>query len=89
MYSKLLRVFSLIFMAEWGDRSMFAVIALAAAQNPVGVTVGACTGHLVATSIAVMGGAVMAKYLSERVVSGVGGVLFLGFAAATIFEALA
>ena len=89
VYSKILRVFSLIFMAEWGDRSMFAVIALAAAQNPVGVTVGACTGHLVATSIAVMGGAVMAKYLSERVVSGVGGVLFLGFAAATIFEALA
>jgi len=89
VYSKFLRVFSLIFMAEWGDRSMFAVIALAAAQNPVGVTVGACSGHLVATSIAVMGGAVMAKYLSERVVSGVGGVLFLGFAAATIFEALA
>jgi len=88
-YAQILRVFTLIFMAEWGDRSMFAVIALAAAQNPIGVTVGACSGHLIATLIAVMGGAVMAKYLSERVVSGVGGVLFLGFAAMTFLEALA
>eukprot|EP00211_Chloroparvula_japonica_P018999 CAMPEP_0119143554 /NCGR_PEP_ID=MMETSP1310-20130426/34515_1 /TAXON_ID=464262 /ORGANISM="Genus nov. species nov., Strain RCC2339" /LENGTH=67 /DNA_ID=CAMNT_0007135191 /DNA_START=1 /DNA_END=204 /DNA_ORIENTATION=+ len=63
---------------------MLATVALGASQSPVGVTLGATLGHLAATAIAVAGGAVMAKYLSERVVSGIGGVLFLLFALLTL-----
>ncbi|GJP73170.1 hypothetical protein CLOP_g3906 [Closterium sp. NIES-67] len=77
--------FSLIFLAEWGDRSMLATIALGAAQNPVGVALGATVGHLLATGLAVIGGALLSKHISERFVGIAGGVLFFIFAAATIF----
>lgn len=81
---KFWETFTLVFIAEWGDRSMLATIALGAAQNPVGVTFGACFGHLLATLIAVIGGALLSKRISERTVGITGGVLFIGFAFATL-----
>ncbi|TVU07246.1 hypothetical protein EJB05_47293 [Eragrostis curvula] len=77
--------FSLVFVAEWGDRSMLATIALGAAQSPWGVASGAIAGHLIATALAILGGAFLANYLSEKLVGLIGGVLFLLFAAATLF----
>lgn len=40
-------------------------------------------GHAVATAIAVVFGAVAARYLSEKTIAYIGGTLFLIFAAAT------
>ena len=77
-------VASIIFLAEWGDRSMLATIALAAAQNPAGVAAGAVGGHAVATAIAVWGGVLVARHLSERTVGLIGGALFLAFAGLTL-----
>ncbi|PHT66108.1 hypothetical protein T459_30533 [Capsicum annuum] len=51
---------------EWGDRSMLATIALGTAQFPWGVASGAIAGHLVATSLSILGGAFVANYISEK-----------------------
>jgi len=76
--------FTLVFIAEWGDRSMLATIALGAAQSPLGVALGASVGHIVATLIAVVGGALLSEKISERQVGITGGILFIVFAVATL-----
>ena len=69
--------------AEIGDRSQLATIALSAAANPFGVFLGGTAGHCLATGMAVLGGSFISKYLSERVIGVIGGVLFLAFALST------
>lgn len=73
--------FTLTFMAEWGDRTQFTTIALAAANNPIGVAVGAVLGHGICAAIAVIAGRMVCNYISERAVTAIGGGLFLIFAA--------
>mmetsp|Transcript_71790 Transcript_71790/g.126755 ORF Transcript_71790/g.126755 Transcript_71790/m.126755 type:complete len:243 (+) Transcript_71790:90-818(+) len=75
-----LQALTLTFLAEWGDRSQIATIALAAAKDPLGVTLGGIIGHSCCTSLAVLGGRVLATRISERAVVSAGGVLFLLFA---------
>ncbi|KAG5563351.1 hypothetical protein RHGRI_005935 [Rhododendron griersonianum] len=59
--------FLLVFVAEWGDKSFFSTIALAAASSPLGVIGGALAGHGVATLLAVLGGSLLGTFLSEKV----------------------
>ncbi|KAK3021897.1 hypothetical protein RJ639_047401 [Escallonia herrerae] len=68
-----LSTFLLVFVAEWGDKSFFSTIALAAASSPLGVIGGALAGHGFAT-------------LMRMVIAYVGGALFLVFAAVTLVE---
>ena len=74
---------TLTIAAEIGDRSQLATIALGASQNPFAVFLGGTAGHCLATGMAVLGGSFISKYLSERVIGIIGGVLFIGFAAST------
>lgn len=78
------KVATLTFLAEWGDRSQIATIALAAAQDPVGVTIGAVIGHAVCTLMAVMFGHLLARWVSIRTVTMSGGVLFIVFSVLTV-----
>ena len=119
-----MQVGSIIFLAEWGDRSMLATVALGASHSPLGetcacsqlekgilnsvgyeytvlqslgargrctccglagVSLGAALGHALATLLAVLGGALASKYISERALGFAGGSLFLLFAALTLF----
>ncbi|GAB2287152.1 hypothetical protein Dimus_021538 [Dionaea muscipula] len=80
-----LESFILTFLAEWGDRSQIATIALATHKNAIGVAVGATLGHTVCTSLAVIGGSMLASRISQRTVASIGGLLFLGFSLSSYF----
>lgn len=76
---------TLTFLAEWGDRSQIATIALAAAKNPYGVTLGGCVGHSLCTGLAVIGGRMLAARISEKSVAFYGGIIFLIFGIHSLF----
>lgn len=78
--------FTLTFVAEWGDRSQLATIALAAAKDPYGVTLGGILGHAICTGGAVLGGNIIAQRVSMKTVNVVGGVLFILFGVMTLYE---
>ncbi|XP_042503390.1 GDT1-like protein 4 [Macadamia integrifolia] len=80
-----LESFILTFLAEWGDRSQIATIALATHKNAFGVAVGASLGHTICTSVAVVGGSMLASKISQRTVAAIGGLLFLGFSISSYF----
>ncbi|ESR41821.1 GDT1-like protein 3 [Citrus sinensis] len=80
-----LESFILTFLAEWGDRSQIATIALATHKNAVGVAVGATIGHTICTSLAVVGGSMLASKISQRTVATIGGLLFLCFSLSSYF----
>merc|ERR1712157_214266 len=76
---------TLTFLAEWGDRSQIATIALAASKDPLGVNVGAILGHMICTGMAVIGGRMLASSISEKTVCISGGVIFWIFGLHSLF----
>lgn len=72
-----LQCFSMTFLAEWGDRSQMATIALAAARGPVVVSLGCTLGHCFCTGFAVISGKYAASSISERSIAAFGGVCYI------------
>jgi Ca2+/H+ antiporter, TMEM165/GDT1 family len=81
-----LQAFILTFLAEWGDRTQISTITLAASNHPAAVTIGAVLGHAICTAIAVIGGRLIAGRISERMITGIGGLLFLVFGVTAYFQ---
>jgi putative Ca2+/H+ antiporter (TMEM165/GDT1 family) len=81
-----IQCFTMTFLAEWGDRSQIATIAMAAAKDPYGVTIGGIIGHAFCTMLAVIGGKLLATRISEKYVAATGGALFLLFAAHSLMS---
>jgi putative Ca2+/H+ antiporter (TMEM165/GDT1 family) len=70
------------FITELEERSS---MQLATHKNAVGVATGATLGHTTCTSIAVVGGSMLASKISQGTVATIGGLLFLGFSLSSYF----
>jgi len=88
IWSIILKAFTLTFVAEWGDRTQFATITLAAAHEPISVILGATLGHIICAIIAVLCGKLIAGRISERWLTIIGGALFVLFGVISGFETL-
>jgi len=83
-----IEAFTLTLVAEWGDRTQIATIALAASYNPMGVATGAVLGHIICTAMAVVSGRMIAGRISERQLTFAGGCLFLIFGVVAAVEGI-
>ena len=81
--------FGLVFLAELGDKTQLAVLAMASQRGPLSVFLGASLALVVSTAIAVILGTVAKGYLPEgglRLVRYAAGALFIGFGVWTILR---
>ncbi len=81
--------FGLVFLAELGDKTQVAILAMAADRKPLSVFLGAGLALLLSTAIAVALGALARGGLPESALRWVrygAGALFIGFGAWTILR---
>ena len=74
-----IEAFTLTFVAEWGDRTQLATITLASSHHAYGVLLGSILGHAICAAIAVACGKLIAGRISERLITALGGALFIVF----------
>mgnify|MGYP001829158168 CR=1 FL=1 len=82
--------FSLVFVAEIGDRTQFATIVMAAAPafTFAGLVAGALAGHALVTALAVGSGRWIGQRVDERLLYRLSGGLFILFGLAALGQAL-
>jgi len=82
-------VMSAFLLAELGDKTMLATIALAADHDWLGVWIGSTIGMVAADALAIIVGRTLGRHLPERTIALGAAVLFFGFAVWLIAEGLA
>ncbi len=82
----LLAVVSSYVLAELGDKTMFATVALASDHNWAGVWIGATLAMVLADGLAIAVGALLHRRLPERLLHGSASVLFVLFGVWLLFD---
>ncbi|AEF38160.1 MAG: TMEM165/GDT1 family protein [Mycolicibacter algericus] len=72
----LFAVVSSVLLAELGDKTMLATVALASDRNWLGVWLGATAGMVLADAVAIAVGTVLHRQLPEQLLHGAAGLLF-------------
>ncbi len=78
--SVFLAVMSAFMLAELGDKTMFATIALATDNNWLGIWIGSTVGMVAADALAIVVGRTLGRHLPERTIALAAAALFVGFA---------
>ncbi|MCM6776906.1 TMEM165/GDT1 family protein [Nocardia sp. CDC159] len=81
-------VISAFLLAELGDRTMFATIALASQHGWLAVWLGSVAGMVAAGGLAIGVGITVGKHIPERAIAVGSGLLFLYIGAATLLSTL-
>lgn len=88
-YSPFWTVAIAFFIAEMGDKTQLATVALAAQFNAVvPVWLGTTTGMMIADAIGIIIGIVLGKRIPERVVKWTAAMIFIIFGLAGLYESL-
>lgn len=90
MIRTILTTFALVFLAELGDKTQLAVLAMASRSSPWAVFVGAGAALLVSTLLAVVLGCMLPRFLpasSAKILHYIAGGLFVVVGAWTIWKA--
>ena len=82
----LFAVISSFVLAELGDKTMLATVALASDHNWAGVWIGATVGMVLADGVAIAVGALLHRRLPERFLHSMASVLFLLFGLWLLFD---
>ncbi|MFJ1458982.1 TMEM165/GDT1 family protein [Nocardia sp. N2S4-5] len=82
-------VVSAFLLAELGDRTMFATVALSSNHSWLAVWTGSVLGMVAAGALAIAIGITVGKHLPERLIAIGSGLLFLYIGTATLLSALA
>lgn len=84
----ILAVGGAFFLAELGDKTMLATITLATTEGLFGTWLGSTLGMVAADALAIVVGQQLGARLPERTVKIGASILFFGFAAVLLYEAL-
>ena len=83
-----LSTFLMIFLAELGDKTQLSIFALAANRKAfLSVFIGATSALILTTLIAAALGSAIGRFVPEKAIKIVAGVVFVGFGALTLYEA--
>ncbi|MGB2921596.1 MAG: TMEM165/GDT1 family protein [Mycobacterium sp.] len=82
----LFAIVSSFVLAELGDKTMLATVALASEHSWAGVWIGATIGMVLADGVAIAVGTLMHKRLPEHILHGLASVLFLLFGLFLFFD---